>query len=172
MKKILFALLALCLVLTFSGCGGGGGGSDDDNGGGNGGNGYGGGNNSGTIIYICTNLVNDTGISGITQIEGGIRYTVTASSEIHEDTVKLTVNTNDSTFRIDQKLVNVTTSTIYSDVIYTGTFTKSGNTINAIITMTHDNQTSTDTPGSQPETFTINGNTTTGDGWEWIFTQQ
>lgn len=169
MKKLFLILLALCTIFFLAGCdGGGGGGSSNDNGGGNGGGG-----NSGTITYVITDLVDHSYITGsVTQISGGIRYTDSTYSQVHEDTVKLTVNTDDSTFQINQKLVNVTTSTIDSDVIYTGTFTQSGNTINATITMTHDNQTSTDTPGSQPETFTINGNTLTGVNWEWIFTQQ
>ena len=171
MKKLFLVLLALCTIFFLAGCdGGGGGGSSNDNGGGNGG----GNGDSGTLIYICTDLVDHDPITGaVTQIDGGIRYTVTLGSEIHEDTVKLTVNTNNSTFRIDQKLVNVTTSTIISDVIYTGTFTKSGNTINAIINFTHDNTGGlADSTAESPETFTINGNTLTGVNWEWIFTQQ
>ena len=169
MKKLWFLLLAVCLIGFLTGCdsGGGGGSSSNDNGGGNGGGG-----NSDTMIYIITDLVDHSNITGsVTKISGGIRYTLTTPSEIHEDTVKLTVDTKAYTFRIDQKLVNVTTSDV-SDVIYTGTFTLSGKTINATITLTHDNQTDTDTPGSQPETFTIDGDTITGADWEWIFTLQ
>ena len=164
MKKLWFLLLAVCLIGFLTGCDSGGGGSSSG--------GEGGGGNSDTMIYIITDLVDHSYITGsVTKISGGIRYTLTTPSEIHEDTVKLTVDTKAYTFRIDQKLVNVTTSDVY-DVIYTGTFTLSGKTINATITLTHDNQTDTDTPGSQPETFTIDGDTITGAGWEWIFTLQ
>lgn len=164
LRHLFFILLALCTVFFLAGCDSGGGSSSS--GGGNGDNG--GGGNSGTMTYVVTGLINTDGTSGLTQIEGGIRYT--DGYGVHEDYATLTVNETAGTFTLTEKEVLDSTTNVHTT--FTGTFTKSGSTINATITHYVDHLTSTEGDQNQPETFTINNNTITGAGWAWIFTQQ
>ncbi|MBQ3319353.1 MAG: hypothetical protein IJG75_02430, partial [Spirochaetia bacterium] len=71
LKHLFLILLALCTVFFLTGCDSGGGSSSSGGGGG-------GSDDSGTMTYIVTGLLNADGTSGLTKIEGGIRYTVTA----------------------------------------------------------------------------------------------
>lgn len=165
MKKILFVLLALCLVLTFSGCGGGGGGSDDDNGG----NGNGGGNNSGVMIFKVTDLVSRAAVTGFTSNSGTIHY-VDNESKTHDDTVTLTVNLDDSTFSLYQKEV-CSDPLLSCDLTYSGTFTQEGNTVNITCTKTSYTNGDPDDLTSWNDSFTITSETTVN-VWGWVMTKQ
>ena len=161
LKHLFLILLALCTVFFLTGCdSGGGSSSSSDNGGGG---------NSGTMKYVITSLVDTSAVIGeVSTISGGIRYT--DGYGVHEDYATLTVNETAGTFTLTEKEVLDSTTNVHTT--FTGTFTKSGSTINATITHYVDHLTSTEGDQNQPETFTINNNTITGAGWAWIFTQQ
>ena len=174
MKKILFALLALCLVLTFSGCGGGGGGSDDDNGGngnggGNGGNGGNGGDN-GILTYVTSGLLDNTGVSGYSINNGVMTYTL--SGDNLEEYSQLNVDTINRTFELYEieKLngVKIVDQTFY------GTWTGDGTTsITAHCTHYIVTGESTENPQDWDTVFAIDGNTTywtSGEPFNWIWT--
>ena len=169
MKKILFALLALCLVLTFSGCGGGGGGSDDDNGGN--GNGGGNGGNGGIMIFKVTDLVNRAVVTGFSSNNGTIHY-VDDESFTNDDTVTLTVNDTEKTFSLYQKEVSSNPAR-NCDLTYYGTYEVSGNTVNVHCNKSKDTGTGTETQQDWDDTFTFSTENNTVNIFDyWVLTQQ
>ncbi len=165
MKKLLFLLLAVCLIGFLTGCDSGGGGSSS--GGGNGGNG-------GTMTYVVTGLLNATGTSGLTTIDGGIRYTVTAGPEVHEDYSTLTIDVDNKTFSLYEK--DVIDGVVMADLTYTGTWEQtSSTTITAHCNKSKDTGTGTENPQNWDTVFAIDGNTTywtSGEPFNWIWTKQ
>jgi len=166
MKNLFLILLALCTIFFLAGCDGGGGGSSDDNGGG--------GDDSGTMTYIVTGLLNADGTSGLTKIEGGIRYTVTAGPEVHEDYSTLTIDTENKTFSLYEK--DVVDGAVMADLTYTGTWEQTtSTTITAHCDKSKDTGTGTETPQDWDTVFAIDGNTTywtSGEPFNWIWTKQ
>ena len=168
MKKLLFLLLAVCLIGFLTGCDSGGGGSSS--GGGEGGGGEGG----GTMTYVVTGLLDTTGTSGLTKIEGGIRYTVTAGPEVHEDYSTLTIDTENKTFSLYEK--DVVDGAVMADLTYFGTWEQTtSTTITAHCNKSKDTDTQTETPQNWDTVFAIDGNTTywtSGESFNWIWTKQ
>jgi len=165
MKKILFALLALCLVLTFSGCGGGGGGSDD-NGGNGGGNGDNGGN--GILTYVTSGLLDYTGVTGYSINNGVMTYTL--SGDAFEEYSQLNVDTTNRTFELYERVkINGVTNAL----TYYGTWTGDGTTsINAHCSSSKAEGSSTEDPQDWYTVFAIDGNTTywtSGEPFNWIW---
>lgn len=168
MKKILFALLALCLVLTFSGCGGGGGGSDDDNGGNGGGGNGGNGGDNGILTYITSGLLDDTGVTGYSINNGVMTYT--RGGNAIEEYSQLNVDTINRTFELYERVkINGATNAL----TYYGTWTGDGTTsINAHCSSSKTEGSATEDPQDWDTVFAIDGNTTywtSGEQFNWIW---
>ena len=165
MKKLLFLLLAVCLISFLTGCDGGGGGSSSGGGGGGGG---------GTSnIYILSNNVLPGEIQDgtVTPVNGGIRYTQEVTGDTIEMLQTITLNPDNNTFTWYSKTTNITTTTVDVNVTYSGTMAISGSTLTLTTNKRKDNDTSVETavgPWDDPFTMT---NTAITQGEE-VFTRQ
>ena len=155
LRKMMAILLALCTVLFLAGCDGGGG-SDDDNDGGND-------SDSGTDTYKVIDLVDTTGVTDFSTIDGGIQYTY--SGQVHKDYVTLTLDEEAGTFSLYEK--EVLDETIMADCTFSGTFTVSGSTINVHCTLTKYTNGDPDSTAPWDDTFTIIDDDTIH-VWGWI----
>ena len=167
LKHLFLILLALCTVFFLTGCDSGGGSSSSGGGGG-------GSDDSGTMTYIVTGLLNADGTSGLTKIEGGIRYTVTAGPEVHEDYSTLTIDTENKTFSLYEK--DVVDGAVMADLTYTGTWEQTtSTTITAHCDKSKDTGTGTENPQDWDIVMAIDGNNiywTSGEYFNWIWTKQ
>lgn len=170
LKHLFLILLAFCTVFFLTGCDSGGGSSSS--GGGNGDND--GGGNSGTMTYVVTGLLNTDGTSGLTQIEGGIRYTVTAGPNVNEDYSTLTIDIDNKTFSLYEK--EVVDGAVMVDLTYSGTWEQTNSTtISAHCNKSKDTGTGTESPQNWDIVLTIDGNNihwTSGEPFNWIWTKQ
>ncbi len=151
MKKLWFLLLAVCLIGFLTGCdsGGGGGSSSNDNGGGGGG-----GNTSNT--YVLSNNTDNTFITGVTQVAGGIRGTRVADTHTIEMLQTITLDPDNNTFTWYIKTTDITASSVDSNLTYSGTMALSGSTLTLTTNKSKDNDTSVETAvGPWDDVFTV-----------------
>ena len=153
MKKLLFLLLAVCLIGFLAGCDGGGGGSDDN--GGNGGNGSnGGGATSNT--YVLSNLNDESYITGVTQVAGGIRGTLVSNGHIIEMLQTITLNPADNTFTWYLKTTDITAASVDENDTYYGTMVLNGSSLTLTTNKWKNNDTSVETAvGPWDDVFTV-----------------
>ena len=175
MKKLLFLLLAICLIGFLAGCDDGGSGSDD-----NGGNGNGGGNgdNGGGDIapnistYVLTDHTNAGYIGGVTQIAGGINGTLAMGGDEVNLLETITLNYDDNTFTWYRKTENITNSTTDDNSTYSGPMVLNGSTLTLTVNKQKNNETSVETAfGPLDNDFTVTANTIEND-MGGIYTKQ
>ena len=168
LKHLFLILLALCLIGFLTGCdSGGGSSSSSDNGGGNGGNG----GSSTSNTYVLSNLVDDSFITGVTQVTGGIRGTRVFDTHTIEMLQTITLDSTNNTFTWYIKTTDITASSVEQNVTYSGTMALSGSTLTLTTSKEKNNDTSVETSvGPWDDTFTVSS-TSIVEGTE-TFTKQ
>ena len=155
----MFLLLAVCLIGFLAGCDGGGGGGSDDNGGNGGDNGGGNGGGATSNAYVLSNLIDDLYITGVTQVAGGIRGTLVSNGHTIEMLQTITLNPADNTFTWYIKTTDITTSSVDSNITYSGTMAVSGSNLTLTTNKSKNNDTSVETAvGPWDDPFTISDN--------------
>ena len=124
MKKLLFLLLAVCLISFLTGCDGGGGGSSSGGGGGGGG--------GDAPLYIVTDLVDMTDVTSFNTIEGGIQFVKNAITYKHY--VSLTDDGAEGTFALHER--ELEDGVVQADCTFHGTYEIAGSTLNVHVTET------------------------------------
>lgn len=161
LKHLFLILLALCLIGFLTGCdSGGSSSSSDDNGG-----------SSTSNTYVLSNLVDDSFITGVTQVTGGIRGTRVSDTHTIEMLQTITLDPDSNTFTWYIKTTDITTSSVDSNLTYSGTMVLSGSTLTLTTSKEKNNDTSVETSvGPWDDTFTVSS-TSIVEGTE-TFTKQ
>ena len=159
MKKLMFLLLAVCIIGFLAGCdGGGGGSSSNDNGGGG---------NGGSPLYIVTDLTDMTGVTNFSIIEGGIQFDM--GGHTYQNYVSLTDDGADGTFALHER--ELEDGVVQADCTFHGTYEIAGNTLNVHCTKTTYANGDPDDNTPWDDTFTI-VNDNVMHIWAWVMTRQ
>lgn len=159
MKKLMFLLLAVCIIGFLAGCdGGGGGSSSNDNGGGG---------NGGSPLYIVTDLTDMTGVTNFSIIEGGIQFDM--GGHTYQNYVSLTDDGSDGTFALHER--ELEDGVVQADCTFHGTYEIAGNTLNVHCTKTTYANGDPDDNTPWDDTFTI-VNDNVMHIWAWVMTRQ
>ncbi len=150
LKHLFLILLAFCTVFFLTGCdSGGSSSSSDDNGG-----------SSTSNTYVLSNNTDDSAfeitVGTVTQVSGGIRYTRVGSGDTIEMLQTITLDSDSNTFTWYIKTTDITTSTVESNLTYSGTMVLSGSTLTLTTNKEKNNDTSVETAvGPWDDTFTV-----------------
>ncbi|MBQ6673417.1 MAG: hypothetical protein IJM77_02170 [Spirochaetia bacterium] len=167
LKHLFLILLALCTVFFLTGCDSGGGSSSDSDGDGDGGD-----SDSGTLTYVTSALLDDTGASGFSVTNGVMTYTLSGDNWEQYSTLK--VDIENKTFELYER-EKLNGATIV-DLTFYGTWTGDGTTsITAHCSSSKETGSSTENPQDWDIVMAIDGNNiywTSGEYFNWIWTKQ
>ena len=153
MKKLLFLLLAVCLIGFLAGCdgGGGGGGSDDDD------------DDDNSRTYTVTGLVDMTGVTNLIEIDDGIQFD--QGGHTYQNFVTLTGNKETKEFTLHER--ELEDGVVLADCTFHGTFEVSGAAINVHCTLTTYANGDPDNTVPWDDTFTVIDDDTIH-VWGWV----
>ena len=154
MKKLMFLLLAVCIIGFLAGCDGGGGGSSSND-------------NGGSPLYIVTDLTDMTGVTNFSIIEGGIQFDM--GGHTYQNYVSLTDDGADGTFALHER--ELEDGVVQADCTFHGTYEIAGNTLNVHCTKTTYANGDPDDNTPWDDTFTI-VNDNVMHIWAWVMTRQ
>ena len=157
MKKLLFLLLAVCLIGFLTGCDSGGGGSSSGGGGGGG---------DDSPLYVITGLTDMTGVTNLSKLDGGIQYD--KNTHTYKIYVSLTDDGADGTFALHER--EIEDGVVKADCTFHGTYEISGSTVNVHCTKTTYANGDPDDTTPWDDSFTVVDDNTMHI-WGWIMTR-